>query len=305
MAREIAVMPQLPSTDRPGEVSYKRALLALVLLTVLETPTWYNPPPCFQLHGRAFGHLKIGDMWRCHVSSWNTPQVGSFQVDLADLATRVVYDPRDLWSMSWYSAMSCIHLTSQQLFSFGAMIVFFNGTDQLSRLQAVIDTLIQAVSCTTYDLKWGKKSMEIGVFFSKKCIKGSESRTLFFFPPSWDPRWRGAQDFVWGSWACNTSCMGFERVWSAKMKVMEMSGKWCWSLILPACYCWLSCKDDAIDSKMDVMMSWCQRLRAPRCEFAAPDRLLKLSSDEVFTISPIWDQFLVKSESSLNSHFEL
>lgn len=40
-----------------------------------------------------------------------------------------------------------------------------------------------------------------------------------------------------------------------------MSGNWCWSLILPACYCWLSCKDDAIDSKMDVMMSWCQRLR--------------------------------------------
>lgn len=42
-------------------------------------------------------------------------------------------DPNGLWTlrlqtcdpiMSWYSAMSCIHLTSQQLFSFGAMIVF-------------------------------------------------------------------------------------------------------------------------------------------------------------------------------------
>lgn len=159
-------------------------------------------------------------------------------------------------------------------FPSGRWSFFYYATDQLS---------------TYIDLKWGEKSMKrmkIGVFF-QKMHKGSERTLLFFRRPSWDPRWREAQDFAWGSWACNTSCVGFERVWSAKMKVMEMSGNWCWSLILPACYCWLSCKDDAIDSKMDIM-SWCQRLRAPRCKFAAPDRLLKLSSDEVFTISPIW-----------------
>ena len=193
-------------------------------------------------------------------------------------------DPNGLWTlrlqtcdpiMSWYSAMSCIHLTSQQLFSFGAMIVFL---------------LCNRPAVYIYRFEMRRKideKDENRCFFFQKMHKGSERTLLFFRRPSWDPRWREAQDFAWGSWACNTSCVGFERVWSAKMKVMEMSGNWCWSLILPACHCWLSCKDDAIDSKMDIM-SWCQRLRAPRCKFAAPDRLLKLSSDEVFTISPIW-----------------
>ena len=193
---------------------------------------------------------------------------------LLDLATTkpcigiCTQDPNGLWTlrlqtcdpiMSWYSAMSFTWRRNSS-FPSGRWSFFYYATDQLSRLQAVGPKLIRAVSCTTYiDLKWGEKSMErmkTGVFF-QKMQKGSERTLLFFRLPSWDPRWREAQDFAWGSWACNTSCIWFERVWSAKMKVMEMSGKWCWSYckfcwhvivgclarMMPSTPKWMSCHD--------------------------------------------------------------
>lgn len=149
-------------------------------------------------------------------------------------------------------------------------------------------------------------------FFFQKMHKESERTLLFlllfFCRPSWDPRWREAQDFAWGSWACNTSCMG---VWKGvkcenegygNVRQMVLKLNFAGMLLLAVLQGWCHRLQNGCH---DVMMSEAQRLRAPRCEFAAPDRLLKLSSDEVFTISPIWGQFLVKSESSLNSHFEL